>query len=281
MEKGHTRVPGDCPSATPDYQGLARRALETSLKTDRRGWPVLVQHSLFEPDFFALCKAKLHASGAARPRRRSGLFRCPTRAGHIALDDPAIAALLVRSGLRLLQAESAAGAGAGAGASAGAGNYPLNAAAMLLSFPQLRSLPTDGSGNPMPQLCQDGSAELDPHWTMGFPWLEAAVVERLSAVRLLQRKTGAPKTHSSLISCYHQTQFRRMAAWLLLGEEEIRARIDAEPPLFTTQWGEALRATTERPLFASLIASLYEAVYRALAPANPLRSALAGWFGRP
>jgi len=225
----------------PDFLSLAVQTLPDLLKTDRSAWPRLAQYSLFEPHFFACCKSKLTDDFPLGSSRNTE-------------SDDAIAHLMVDTGLRLLHQEAATGSG----------NYPLNAAAILLSFPQVQDLSQPSEDNPQPWLCKDGSQELDPYWKTTFPWLEATTIERLTEVRLLQRKPGSPKTYSSLISCYHQAQFRRIAARLLLNDEEVLARITADQTNFSVKWGDTIRIKTEQPLFASLITSFYKTLYDAL-----------------
>jgi len=234
MTEMQTNPISDAPAcfSSPDFQRLAQIALSDSLKIDRNAWPVLAQHSLFEPEFFSASKAKLSREVAG---------------------DDELAALLTRAGLHLLREEVAAGSS----------HNPFNAAAMLLSFPEISTLPNGFPDNPADWICHDASQDLHPYWTESFPWLEAAAIEHMATVRLLQRKAGAPKLYATLVSCHHQAQFRRMAAWLLLDPGKT-SDCHAVTPDYNVQWGEALRCTTEKPLFISLIASLYEAIYSAL-----------------
>jgi len=222
---------------TPDFVGLANEVIERLLKTDRKSWSQLAQYGLFDPGFFAVARKK-----------------CSHTAGNVASNDDRLAALIAQAGLKVLSSERVLGDI----------NCPLHAAAMLLSFPQVNLLPPHDANGTYDWYIPEKSHSLDSYWKNTFPTLESAVINKLYAVQLVQRKTGAPSTYSSLTSPYHAAQFRRIAALSLISENEALRRTSKPLPAFNVKWGESIRATSERPLFVSLIADFYQAVYDAL-----------------
>ena len=227
-----------------DFSELGRSAVGSLVKGDQKAWPALCQFGLFEPSFFA----------AVRDR---SLHEC---AGD-SLTDTELAAFITCAGFEVLARELRAG-----GAS-----YPLHSAAMLLSFPQVTAIPEPRPGADEPDWHVPESAHaLDPYWARHFPDLEAATIDAMLQVRLLERKSGASRTYGSLVSSYHCSHFRRVAAIKLIDDAESQQRIAAPLPSFDVRWGDAARTRTEIPLFVSLIASLYQAVYEAIDFGRPL-----------
>jgi len=216
-----------------DFSELGRLCIGSLVKTDLKIWPTLYQYGLFEPSFFA--QARLRAGSE--------------------IDDDTLAAYVTRAGLKVLKRER----------ESGHASYPLHAAAMLLSFPQVSEIPAD-----LDWRIPEGSCPLNPYWAQHFGDLEDAVIDTMLQVRLLQRKPGAPKTYNSLVSSYHTAHFRRIAAIKLAGKDEVEQRIDTRLPGFDVRWHDTVRRQTELPLFISLITSFYKAVYEALDFKTPL-----------
>jgi hypothetical protein len=223
----------------PDFADLAQSAIHALVKTDSKGWPRLCQYGLFQPAFFSAIRN--------RYLQENPSVQEP-------LGNRQIADYIVDAGYRVLATER----------EMDQGNFPYHAAAMLLSFPQICEYSNSTTDDEHNWYAIEESHDLASYWKNYFPDLESITIGNMLQTRLLQRKSGAPKTYSSFVSSFHATQFRRVAALTLISPEEVEQRIGTSLPGFDVRWGDSIRARTELPLFISLIASFYQAVSDAL-----------------